>query len=257
MANDPSKCDSCDEGYYRDGTFCMINQTNYKYSNITYVGVGLAEALSTVASFRYTSSNATLTSNMVISICSSTYEIEALGLFQTTDIINLQFFREDPIDQIQIKLNFASLVSSNAFYITLNDNILFSKNFSNLADLVGSYVQNSNTSERSFLSLNSLTSTTASSIFLPVDTTLTKYITSTYTIKFYVKTESNEKYTWMFNDVIIFQRDCQTCVSKAVQALMQSTSLAVAFTILVVIALIIILCIAMAYEEIRRKMEFQ
>ena len=122
---------------------------------------------------------------------------------------------------------------------------------------MGSYVQNSNTSERSFLSLNSLSSTTASSIFLPVDTTLTKYITSTYTIKFYIKTESNEKYTWMFNDVIIFQRDCQTCVSKAVQALMQSTSLAVAFTILVVFALIIILCIAMAYEEIRRKMEFQ
>ena len=80
VANDPSKCDTCDEGYYRDGTFCMINQTNYKYSNITYVGVGLAEALSTVASFRYTSSNASLTSNMVISICSSTYEIEALGI---------------------------------------------------------------------------------------------------------------------------------------------------------------------------------
>ncbi len=235
----------------------MINQTNYKYSNLTYIGVGLTDALATISNFRYTSSNASVTRNMVISICSSSYEIQAIGPFQSNEIINLQFFREDPIDQIQIKLNFASLVSSNAFYITLNDNILYSKNFSNLAELVGTYVQNSNTSERSFLSLTSLSSTTATSIFLPVDTTLTKYITSTYTLKFYVKTESNEKYIWMFNDVVILQRDCQTCVTKSVQAFLRSTSMAFLFTLLVVIVLIIVLCIAMKYEEARRKMEFQ
>jgi len=51
-ANDPIKCDMCDEGYYRDGTFCMINQTNYKYSNLSYIGVGLIDALTTVSSFR-------------------------------------------------------------------------------------------------------------------------------------------------------------------------------------------------------------
>ncbi len=49
------------------------------------------------------------------------------------------------------------------------------------------------------------------------------------------------------NDVTVFQRDCQTCVTQAVQRLINSTSLAVLFTILVVILLIIILCIAMAY----------
>ena len=194
---------------------------------------------------------------MVVSICASTYEIEAAGLFQRTDVINLQFFREDPIDQIQIKLNFASLVSSISFYITLNDNIIYSKTFSNLADLNGIYVQNTNTSDRSYLYLESLSSSTASSIFLPIDTTLTKYITSTYTIKFYVKTESTNKYVWMFNDVILFQRDCQTCVTKAVQDLINSTSLALLFTIIIVIVLIIILCMAMAYEEVQRKKEFQ
>lgn len=130
LAGDSSKCATCDAGYYLEGVYCIINNTNYNYTYYTYIGTTLSEANNTITQFRYTSSNATVPINRIASICrASTYEIEIAGVFFQSDAINLQFFRVDPIDQLQIKLNFMSLVSSISFYITLNDNLIFSKNF--------------------------------------------------------------------------------------------------------------------------------
>lgn len=249
LAGDSSKCATCDVGYYLDGVYCIINNTNYNYSYTPYIGTTVSEANSTITQFRYTSSNATVPISRVASICrASTYEIEVAGVFFQTDVVNLQFFRTDPIDQIQIKLNFMSLVSSIAFYISLNDNLLFSKNFPAMSDLSGITVENYNSSDRSFLTLDALAINTANSIFSPIDTNLINYTTSQYTIKFYVKTNATKNHVWAFNDMVLLQRDCQTCVSKAVRDLMQSTSLAVLFTLITVVVLVIILCMAMVYE---------
>jgi hypothetical protein len=73
VATDPTKCATCDLGFYLDGTSCMINQTNYKYNNFSYIGTTLNDASSTITNFRYTASNASLTTNMIVSICASTY----------------------------------------------------------------------------------------------------------------------------------------------------------------------------------------
>jgi len=138
LAGDSSKCASCATGYYLDGTNCMVNQTNYNYSYYTYIGLSRAEASTSIAKFRYTSSNATLDISSIVSICKlSTYDISVAGVFTPTQVINLQFYRTDPIDQIQIKLNFVSLVESIAFYITLNDNVLFGKTFPSMSLLAG------------------------------------------------------------------------------------------------------------------------
>lgn len=126
-----------------------------------------------------------------------------------------------------------------------------------MSDLSGLFVQNSNINDRSYLTLDALSASSASSIFLPIDTQLVNYITSKYTIKFYVQSNSSQKYIWAFNDVVILQRDCQSCVTQAVSSLLNSTSLSVLFTLIVVIVLVIVLCLAMFYEQYQRKKEFQ
>ena len=76
LSTSASKCSTCSEGYYLDETSCLINNTNYNYSYYSYLGLNKTHALNTVASLRYTSSNASLTANRIVSICmTSSYEI--------------------------------------------------------------------------------------------------------------------------------------------------------------------------------------
>lgn len=141
LPSDSNKCARCEQGYYLEGTSCLLDQTNYNYTHLTYIGLTLSEAKTSIANFRHTSTNDTLTVNRVVSICqTSSFEMEIAGVFGLNDGVNLQFYRTDPIDQIQIKLNFVSLVSSIAFFITLNDNPLYSKHFPSMSDLNGVYV---------------------------------------------------------------------------------------------------------------------
>lgn len=150
-------------------------------------GNDLTLGITTLASFQFASSSSKLSIDEMCSVCkTSIYEFLTAGLFKATQIISLDFIRVDPIDQIQIKFNFASVVQSMKLYITLNDNKIFSKQFTGFSDLIGIFAKSNLTTTRSFLTLDSLTTTTVSSIWVPIDTGLISYIVTNYTIKFYV-----------------------------------------------------------------------
>ena len=53
--------------------------------------------------------------------------------------------------------------------------------------------------------------------------------------------------------MVVFTRDCQTCVSQSVKDLITKTGGAVLVTLGIVIVLIIVLFVAIAIEEYRRK----
>jgi hypothetical protein len=142
-------------------------------------------------------------------------------------------------------------------FITLNDNQIYSKNFTGFSDLVGVFAQSSNTTSRSFLTLDALNKDSVSSIWVPVDTGLISYIVTNLTLKFYVQTNSTQSFTWGFNDMAVLMRDCQTCVSQNVKDLSASTIKAIGFTLLIVVILVIVLFAAIAFEEYKRKKDFQ
>ena len=53
-----------------------------------------------------------------------------------------------------------------------------------------------------------MSSSTIDSIWLTVDTGLIDYIVSTFTLKFYVQSNSTQLYTWGFHDMVVLQRNC-------------------------------------------------
>lgn len=132
-------------------------------------------------------------------------------------------------------------------FITLNDNQIFSKTYTGFSDLVGVYARSNSSSSQSYMTLDALT-TSASSIWAKADTDTIDYITSDYTIKFYVQSNSTQKYLWGFKDMTVFTRDCQTCVSKAVSDMIGSTGISIWVTAIIVVVLIIALFVGVAIE---------
>ena len=68
-------------------------------------------------------------------------------------------------------------------FITLNDNVIYSKNFTQFSDLSGTYYTTTttiNSTSRNFLDLPSMNSNTVNSIWVTVDTGLVDYIVSNY-----------------------------------------------------------------------------
>ena len=76
-------------------------------------------------------------------------------------------------------------------FITLNDNLIYSKQFTQFSDLTGTYTTDpTNSSNRNFLSLPSMSSSTINSVWLTVDTGIIPYVVSDLTLKFYVQSNS-------------------------------------------------------------------
>lgn len=172
------------------------------------------------------------------------YEYFLAGLFKSTDIVELSFTQTNPTDQIQIKFNFASMVQSMKLFITLNDNEIYSNKLEGFSDLKGVFAQSSNSTSRSFLTLPALSPETASSVLIHIDTGLLDYIVKDYTLKIFIQTNSTQTYVWGFSDMVIFSRQCQTCVSQAVITGMSNLSLAIGVTLIIVVLLIVILFVA-------------
>lgn len=174
-------------------------------------------------------------------------------------MVQLKIVRTDPIDMIHIKLYFMSLVSNMKFFITLNDNEIFSKNYTTFSDLNGVYAHSSTSTNRSFLTLSALEADTSqvSSIWVAVNTGLIDYIVTNITLKFYVQSTSTQKYVWGFNDMAILMRDCQTCVSQSVKDLISNLGKVIGLNMAVVVFLLVILAGAIAFEEYQRKIAFQ
>lgn len=57
--------------------------------------------------------------------------------------------------------------------------------------------------------------------------------------------------------MVILVRDCQTCLSQSVKDLIATTGAAIGVTFFIVVILIVVLFVAIAIEEYRRKVEFQ
>ena len=137
------------------------------------------------------------------------------------------------------------MVASMKLFITLNDNLIYSKHFTEFSDLTGTYSYDStNTSNRNFLELPSMSSSTINSVWLTVDTGIISYIVSDLTLKFYVQSNSTELYSWGFHDMVVLQRSCETCVTQVVMNLINNLGAAILFTLLIVIVLMITLFVA-------------
>lgn len=191
----PNDCISCSTGYVLSGKYCMLDNSIKNYSIYTYAGNNLLIDQSTIAAFQYSKTNQPLTTTDILSSCqnttSSSYEFVSAGLFKTTDIVQLPYSFTDPIDKIQIKFNFKSVVASMKLFITLNDNVLYSKQFTGFSDLTGTYTTNhSDATTRNFLELPSMTSSNINSVWVTVDTGLIDYIVSSFTLKFYVQSNN-------------------------------------------------------------------
>jgi hypothetical protein len=75
--------------------------------------------------------------------------------------------------------------------------------------LLGNYtVDPANNNHRNFLSLPSMSAATVGSIWVQVDTGLVSYIVKTFTLKFYVQSNSSATYSWGFHDLVILRRAC-------------------------------------------------
>ena len=98
-----------------------------------------------------------------------------------------------------------------------------------------------------------MSSNTINSVWLTVDTGIISYITSDMTLKFYVQSNSTQLYTWGFHDMVVLQRNCETCVSQAVQSMINGLGAAILITLAIVAALMIILFVAGKIEAWRRK----
>ena len=126
-------CLTCTTGYYLRGKHCLIDNSISNYTYYQYAGNNLLIDDATIGVFRYTKTNEPLGKNDIMSACQSStgnaYEFVSAGLFKTTDTVQITYSYVDPIDQIQIKFNFKSVVSSMKLFITLNDNLIYSRQF--------------------------------------------------------------------------------------------------------------------------------
>ena len=87
----------------------------------------------TIGAFSFVLNNQALGLTDILSSCqnqtSNSYEFVSAGLFKTTDIVQLPYSYTDPIDKIQIKFKFKSVVASMKLIITLNDNQIYAHKF--------------------------------------------------------------------------------------------------------------------------------
>lgn len=77
-----------------------------------------------------------------------------VGLFKQATSIATNLVWKNPIDQIQIKINFMSIVSDITFYIDINGNNVFKKSYTTFSDLSGTYAVST---QGNFLYLDALT----------------------------------------------------------------------------------------------------
>jgi hypothetical protein len=226
----------------------------YNYTYYNYLGDdSTADYLNQISSFRKGDTNDTLNSSSVASICQSTtgiaYEFVTSGLFQASDVINLYYYRVDPIDQIQVKFNLLSIAQSMTVYVTINSQQVYTKTFGTFSDVDGTYVLSNTAGKRSMMTIPALTQSTAPIILASVDTGVVNYtVTSSFAVGIKVASTSARPYIWGLQDVVVYMRDCQTCVSQAVSSLIAQLLIAALLNLVVVIALVIILGVATKLE---------
>jgi hypothetical protein len=128
----PSNCVACNTGYILSGKHCLLDNSNSNYTYYQYASINLLSDVSQITAFTYTKTNTPLGYTDLLSTCQSSpnsFEFDSVGLFKSTDQVQIAYNYVDPIDKIQIKFNFKSVVSSMKLFITLNDNIIFSRLF--------------------------------------------------------------------------------------------------------------------------------
>jgi hypothetical protein len=110
-----------------------------------------------ISKFIYADTEVKIGVNKVLEICkANTYELFMAGPFKDTNSVGINYQFVDPIDQIQIKFNFMSLVQDMTLYIDINDQSVFTKKFTIFSDLIGTYGINPNNTGPNHMFINAL-----------------------------------------------------------------------------------------------------
>lgn len=118
-----------------------------------------------IAYFTYADTGVPLNVTKVVEICkANSFENFMAGLFRITEVVGLNYYYTNNIDQIQIKFNFMSVISSVSLVIDINGDNFYANQFSIFSDLSGKYGIDSNTSAPSYLLLDALSTSNVGSV---------------------------------------------------------------------------------------------
>jgi hypothetical protein len=181
--------------------------------------------------------------NKVLRVCQeNSYEMFMAGPFKRTNIVGLNYDFRDPIDQIQIKFNFMSMVQDMGVYLDIKEKTYFDKKFTIFSDLVGKYGKNPNNAGPNYLVLNALTMSNVGRVVEPVDTGLISLINNTLRIRIGIFSQE-DGYTWAISDVVIIMRDCETCPTQDVLILIDMINTLARYVFAAVVAMLAMLAL--------------
>jgi len=94
------------------------------------------------------------------------------------------------------------------------------------------------------------------SVIAPVDTGVINMISNNIQIVMYTQSSSSG-YNWGFNDFVVIQRQCETCVTQAVKDLLSTLGNLTYIVLGIVVGLILLLFFMIKAEDLHRKWAFQ
>jgi hypothetical protein len=252
------KCSSCNSAFLLATDSCLLDNNIHNYTYNTYLNTLDAEnIISDLKKFIYADTGTNIGPNKLLEICKeNTYEFFIAGPFKDTNTIGLNYDYTDPIDQIQIKFNFMSLVQDVTLYVEVNDVVAFQKKFTIFSDLIGTYGKNADNSGPNYLILNALTPSNVGSVIAPVDIGIFKVISNSIRIKISIVSKS-PGYCWGFNDLVVIQRTCETCPTKAVVDLLNELGNLCYVVAAIVLGLLLVLFLMIKLENLMHKWDME
>jgi hypothetical protein len=157
------RCASCRSEYVLSNNFCQLDNSFHSYTYVSLLGsLDYDSNKNDIARFYFTTTGQIFNKTNIVAVCqTNTYEFFMAGLFQPTDRVGLTLSYKDNenIDQIIIRFNLLSVIQNVTLYIQIGNDIVYTKTFNYLSDLVGTYSVSSNSTN--LLIINALTALNA------------------------------------------------------------------------------------------------
>jgi hypothetical protein len=257
-SSDSFKCSACNTAFVLSTAACLLDNSIHTYTIYNYLNAQSASLMtSDLAKFIYGDTKTSIGPNKVIEVCKdNTYELFMAGPFKDTNIIGIDYKLTDNIDRIQIKFNFMAFIQDITLWVDINENNIFKKQFTIFSDLIGTYGKLPNNAGPNYFYINALTSSNVGSVISPVDTGMQTLISNEISIRMYITT-GDQGYNWAFNDFVVIQRACETCVTVAVQNLLDKLTRMCYIVLIVVVVLLIMLFVMIKLESLKRKWDFE
>ena len=140
-ASDSNKCSLCTSQFTNVRQECVIDNSVHNYTFYRYLDTGdINKMAPEVSSFIDVNSKTNLSSAKILYNCRiDLFQMLMAGLFTADDKIGIPYKLVYSIDQIQVKLNFMSVIQDATLIIDVNDVSIFNKHFTIFSDISGIY----------------------------------------------------------------------------------------------------------------------